>query len=66
MEFLDGLLGECARFLEIQKVLMSLLLQCLCNEFPRPSEKGAWRMEQKQENNQGEIECRKARAKARS
>jgi hypothetical protein len=47
LECLDGLLGECARFLEIKKALMSFLLQCLCNEFPRLSGIGAWRMEQK-------------------
>jgi hypothetical protein len=54
----DGLLGECPRFLEIEKALMSLLLQCLCNDFPRLSKKGAWRMEQKKENDHSEIGSR--------
>jgi hypothetical protein len=58
LECVDGLLGECPRFLEIEKALMSLLLQCLCNDFPRLSKKGAWRMEQKKENDHSEIGSR--------
>jgi hypothetical protein len=49
LECLGGLLCECARFFEIQTAPMSLLLQCLCSEFPRLSGIGAWRMGQESE-----------------